>query len=399
MTVSCLDNCRIFTGNDIINDHFVVIHDGIIENIAHSSERMPHEAETIDLGGALLSPGLIDIQVNGGGGILFNASPTVEAIQKIGATHRRFGTTGFLPTLISDDLDVVAQAIAAVDSAIEEGVPGVLGIHLEGPFLSTDRKGVHDPQKFCRLESSHIELLSSLQNGKTILTLAPEKVEPELIAELAERGVTVFIGHSNATYIETCQAIEGGAVGFTHLFNAMSQMTGREPGVVGAALESQETWCGVIVDGRHVSPVTLRVAFKCKPLDRFVLVTDAMPTVGTNGGAFLLQERKIRVENEVCVSQEGTLAGSNLDMEKAVRNAVEMLNLDVGSALRLATANPALLLGMEANIGRIAPGFRADLVSFNDQMEVTSTWIGGERIASDTPRSGFLRNAVGMNTN
>lgn len=387
MTSTRLDNCRIFTGDDIVANLCVIIRDGVIEDVIPSGGGLHDDAARIDLGGALLAPGLIDIQVNGGGGYLFNESPDVETIRQIGAAHRRFGTTGFLPTLISDDLDVVAQAIAAVDAAIEAGAPGVLGIHIEGPFLSTDRKGVHDSRKFRMLEAEHIPLLSSLKNGKTILTLAPERASPEFIAELTERGVIVFIGHSNANFSETSQAIECGAVGFTHLFNAMSQMTGREPGVVGAALEDQTTWCGLIVDGRHVSPVTLRTALKCKPLEKFILVTDAMPTVGSDDGAFLLQERIIKVDNGVCVSDDGTLAGSNLDMAKAVRNAMSMLRLDASAALTLATRNPAALLGMEARLGRIAPGFRADLVAFDDEMEVTATWIGGEHAEVHAPRN------------
>lgn len=392
MKVSCLDNCRIFTGDAIIDGYRLVINDEKIADIPPADAPIPANATLVNLNGALVAPGLIDIQVNGGGGCLFNESPTVETIRQIGAAHSRFGTTGFLPTLISDELDIVEQAIAAVDAAISEDTPGVLGIHLEGPFLNIDRKGVHDDRKFRQLEHKHIDLLSSLENGKTILTLAPENAAPDLIAELTARGVIVFVGHSNASYLETRKAIDSGAIGFTHLFNAMSQMTGREPGVVGAALEDQKSWCGIIVDGRHVSPVTLRVAMKSKPIEKFVLVTDAMPTVGSDEATFLLQNRKVKVENGVCVSQDGTLAGSNLDMAKAVRNTMELLGLDLPSALSLASCNPAQLLGMDEMIGRVSPGFRADLVSFNDQMEVTSTWIGGRCVAADTAISSINEN-------
>jgi N-acetylglucosamine-6-phosphate deacetylase len=351
-----------------------------------------------DLGGQLLLPGFIDLQVNGGGGVLFNDAPTPEAIAEIGRTHRRFGTTGFLPTLISDDLEIVGQAIAAARSAIKAGVPGALGVHIEGPFISARRKGVHDASKFRELEADLVPLLASLGVGRTLVTLAPEKARPELISALVEAGVVVSAGHTNAAYATVRTALEHGLKSFTHLFNAMSPLTSREPGVVGAALEDPASWCGIIVDGRHVDPVVLKLAMRCKPLDRFVLVTDAMPSVGMAHKAFTIQGRPIMVEDGVCVDEHGTLAGSDLDMASAVRNAMDLLGLDLATAVAMASRNPAELMGLGGELGRIAPGYRADLVLATERLEVLETWIGGEESAasvSDAPASRAVQAAHG----
>jgi len=336
----------------------------------------------VDLEGGYLLPGFIDTQVNGGGGALFNDSPTVEAIAAIGAAHRAYGTTGFLPTLISDDLATVAKAIAAVDAAIEAGVPGVLGIHIEGPFLSEERKGVHDASKFRTLDDASIELLTSARRGRTLVTLAPETTTPQMIARLAAAGVTVAAGHTNATYDVLTQALTAGVTGFTHLFNAMSPLTSREPGAVGAALESQDTWCGIIADGRHIHPAVLRIAFAAKRRDRFMLVTDAMPSVGMSDKRFTIQGRPIRVVDGVCVDENGTLAGSDLDMAGAVANAVRLAGLPLEEAARMAATHPAHFLGLGSDHGRIAVGARADFVLLDAALTARRTWIGGIDIAS-----------------
>ncbi|HWW32162.1 MAG TPA: N-acetylglucosamine-6-phosphate deacetylase, partial [Steroidobacteraceae bacterium] len=241
-------------GDGLTEGRAVLIDDGRISDIVAASDRRARRAQRHDLEGALLLPGFLDAQVNGGGGVLFNDSPSVETIRAIGSAHRRFGTTGFLPTLISDDLEVVARAIAAVRSAIDSGVPGVLGIHIEGPFLNVERKGVHDPAKLRELDMSAVGLLTSLRAGKTLVTLAPEMTTPEIIQGLVAAGVVVSAGHTNATYAQIATALRHGLTGFTHLFNAMSQLTGREPGTVGAALDDAASWCGIIVDGLHTSP-------------------------------------------------------------------------------------------------------------------------------------------------
>src|SRR3979411_2421323 len=236
-----LVNGRVLRENRLVEGRCVLLADGRILDIVAPSERRVRRAERRDLGGQLLLPGFIDSQVNGGGGVLFNDAPSVESIRAIGRAHRRFGTTGFLPTLISTDLDIMARAIAAVRSAIEAGVPGVLGIHIEGPFLNVARKGVHDPAKLRELDPSALELLTSLRGGRTLVTLAPEMTTPQMIEKLVAAGVVVAAGHTNATYAEIGTALRHGLTGFTHLFNAMSPLTGREPGTVGGAAANPAT--------------------------------------------------------------------------------------------------------------------------------------------------------------
>lgn len=376
MTVA-LTNGRVLRDADFAEGQAVLIEGDRIAAIVPETDARAAAARRVDLEGGLLLPGFIDVQVNGGGGLLFNDAREVEAIRRIGAAHRQFGTTGFLPTLISDDLKVVEQAMRAVDAAIEAGVPGVLGIHIEGPFLSVARKGVHDSSWFRELDESGIRLLTSLRRGKTLVTLAPEMTTPGFIDKLSAAGVIVCAGHTDATYEETREALKHGLQGFTHLFNAMSQLTSRRPGAVGAALEDEESWCGIIVDGQHVDPVVLRIALRCKRHDRFVLVTDAMPSVGTSRKRFTLQGRSISVDGAACVDEEGILAGSDMDMAGAVRNAMAMLRLTLPEAARMASSHPAAFLGLEGEVGRIAPGLRANLVLADDQMSVRETWIDG----------------------
>jgi N-acetylglucosamine-6-phosphate deacetylase len=376
MTAKVFTNARVLLDQGFETGLAVLIEDGRIAAVAPPDE-MPAAAERIDLDGARLVPGFIDVQVNGGGGVLFNDAPTVETIATIGRTHRRFGTTGFLPTLISDDLSVVREGIRAVDAAIDAGVPGVLGVHIEGPFLNTRRKGIHDSSKIRELDEAGLETITGLKKGRTLVTLAPERTTPAMVSRLAAAGVIVSAGHTDGSYEEIRAALDAGVTGFTHLFNAMSALTGREPGAVGAALEDQSSYCGLIVDGRHVAPATMRVALRCKPIDRFMLVTDAMPSVGTGEQSFMLQGQPIRVEDGVCVNADGTLAGSDLDMACAIRNAVAMLEVDVETALRMASGHPAAFLGLDDRLGRIAPGMTASLLALDDELAVVRTWIDG----------------------
>lgn len=372
-----LVNGRLLGESEIEEGRAVLLEGSRIADVVAVDDPRVRAATRRDLGGRLLLPGFLDTQVNGGAGVLFNAEPTVDAIREIGRAHRRFGTTGFLPTLISDDLHVVARALDAVAAAIAAGVPGVLGIHIEGPFLNVVRKGVHDSGKLRGLDEGAIGLLTSLRGGKTLVTLAPEMTTPDIIAQLAAAGVVVSAGHTNATFSEIRVALQHGLTGFTHLFNAMSQLTGREPGVVGAALDDQDSWCGIIVDGRHVDPTVLRIALRCKRHDRFMLITDAMPSVGAPQKSFTLQGRTISVLDGVLVDADGTLAGSNIDMATSVRNAVELLGLDLPVAARMASRYPAEFLGLGHELGRIAPGYRANLVLVDDRLEVLETWIDG----------------------
>lgn len=374
-----LINGRIVAQGRTLTAHAVVIEDGWIADIVGDGDARLKGLTIHDLKGAQLLPGFIDTQVNGGGGVLFNDDPSVETIRRIGTAHRKFGTTGFLPTLISDDLAKVKRALEAVAAAVKEGVRGVLGIHIEGPFLSPARKGVHDAAKFRILDEEGFALLTSLKTAKTLVTLAPEMTTPEMIARLTGAGVIVAAGHTNASYDTMREALARGVTGFTHLFNAMSQLTGREPGVVGAALSDARSYCGIIVDGRHVHPDVLKLALKCKPHDRFMLVTDAWSNVGTNLTTFQLQGATITVEDGVCVDENGTLAGSAMDMSRAVRNAMEMLGLDLHGAITMASRAPASFLGLADRYGEIAKGMRANFAAADDALNVRETWIDGVR--------------------
>ncbi len=373
-----LMNGRVLRGTSLVSGQCVLIGEGRIQDILPAEDDRCRGLERVDLGGALLLPGFIDVQVNGGGGVLFNDEPSVQAIRQIGRAHRRFGTTGFLPTLISTDLEVVSQAIEATRAALAARVPGVLGIHIEGPFLSMERKGVHDPAKLRELDDSALGLLTSLGSGRTVVTLAPEVTTPQIIRRLANAGVIVSAGHTNATYAEVTEALRNGLRGFTHLFNAMSQLTSREPGAVGAALEDRASWCGIIVDGEHIAPPVLRLALRCKPHERFMLVTDAMPPLGTDIRSFALQGRRITVNGLVCYDEEGRLAGSNTDLATCVRNVIEMLGLPLHEAVHMASLYPAEFLGLAHELGRIEPGYRANLVLADERINVLKTWIDGQ---------------------
>jgi len=374
---TALVNGRVLIDSELVENRCVLIEGDRIAAVVEPGDSRCASARQHDLGGKLLLPGFIDLQVNGGGGVLFNDAPSVESIRAIGAAHRRFGTAGFLPTLISADLDVVAKAIEAVQAALAAKVPGVLGIHIEGPFLNVERKGIHDPEKFRELDPSAVRLLTSLRGGRTLVTLAPEMTTPAMIRMLVDAGVVVSAGHTNATYEQIRSALNEGLTGFTHLFNAMSQLTGRAPGVVGAALDDPDSWCGIIADGEHTDPVVLRISMRCKRHDRFMLVTDAMPGVGTNNKSFVIGSRKITVSGNLCLDDEGVLAGSNIDMASCVRNAVSMLGLPLPEAVRMASLYPAQFLGIGHDVGRIAPGFKANFVVADDQVQVSETWIDG----------------------
>ena len=374
MHTQVFQNGFVLTERGFERDVSVVVEDGHIVAVLPGAAPA---GERIDLHGGYLVPGFIDLQVNGGGGVLFNNDTSVEAIAAIGHAHRQFGTTAFLPTLISDDAAVMQRAITATREAIHAGVPSVLGIHLEGPYLAPARKGTHDDAKFRVPDADEIAMATALDNGKTLLTLAPEAVPADTIRAMVERGATVVAGHTAGTYEEIRAGIDAGIRGFTHLYNAMSPLQGREPGAVGAALEADDCWCGVIVDGVHVHPASLRVALLAKPRGKVFLVTDAMPMVGSDDPAFDLYGETITAIDGVVRNAAGALAGSALDMATAVRNCVQLLGLPLDEACRMAAQYPAELLGIAATHGRIAPGYRADLVLLDAGIRVQRSWIGG----------------------
>ncbi len=374
-----LRNARMLAGDEFRDDLALVIEDGRISAVLpDAAPALGQAGEQMDLGGGWLLPGFIDVQVNGGGGALFNNTPDVDTLRVIASAHRRFGTTALLPTLISDDVQVMRRAIAATRQAIAMKVPGVIGIHLEGPYIAPARKGTHDASRFRVPDAEEIALVASLDNGATLLTLAPERVPLESIRALVERGVIVAAGHTAATYEEARAGLDAGIRGFTHLYNAMSPLQGREPGAVGAALEDRESWVGVIVDGVHVHPGSLRVALAAKPIGRVLLVTDAMPPVGADDPSYELYGETITAVDGVVRNAAGSLAGSALDMATAVRNTVRLLGQPLAEAARMASTYPARFLNVDDRLGHIAEGFQADLVLLDDALQVRGTWIAGQ---------------------
>ncbi len=325
-------------------------------------EELPAGIEQKDLGDGYLAPGYVDLQVNGGGGVLLNDEPTVAGLQTVAEAHRQFGTTSFLPTLITDGYDVMQRMADAIREARSRSLPGIIGVHFEGPYLNRDRKGVHDETRIRRFEEKFLDLLKDGDLGAVLITLAPEKVSGDYIRALCEAGAIVSAGHTTASLEQTRAAMQAGLTGFTHLYNAMPPMLSRDPGVVGAALSEPEGYCGIIADGFHVDPAVLKATIAAKTTDRIMLVTDAMPVVGSEQDSFTLYGNRITTKNGRCTTADGTLAGSALSMEQAVLNSLRMLDQPLEKAIKMASETPARFLELENDIGRIAPGCRADFV-------------------------------------
>jgi N-acetylglucosamine-6-phosphate deacetylase len=354
--------------------------DHLISDIVPVQTLSP-EIPALDLGGQILAPGFIDVQVNGGGGILFNEHPAPDAVRIIASAHRQFGTTGLLPTPISDDLETMAAAADAVRQLAPDPREGILGIHFEGPYLNPERKGVHDSAKIRAMEKQGLEFYCTKGLGTVIVTVAPETLPANTIRHLSDAGVVVSAGHTAATFEDITGALQEGLRGFTHLYNAMSPLQSRAPGVVGAALASKHSWCSIIVDGHHVHKGALEIALRAKPRGKMILITDAMPCVGTSGKGFQLQSQSITVKDGRCLTKDGTLAGAALDMMTAVKNMVDMGLCDLPEALRMASLYPSEYLGLEQKYGRIRTGYQADLVAFDTAFRVRQTWIAGSHAA------------------
>ena len=379
-----LTGARIFTGETWLDDFVVVVEGGRIADVL-PAEVLPEGVVAHALDGGILAPGFIDSQVNGGGGVMFNDDPSREGLEAILAAHRRHGTTGLLATLISDSDEVMAAAAAAVCKALNDGMPGLLGIHFEGPYLNVDRRGAHDRGKIRPFDNDSVQRLTAVGAGTTLVTLAPEMIPRQGLRALVDAGLIVAAGHSMASYDDIRQALVAGLRGFTHLFNAMLPLQSREPGVVGAALEDAESWCGLIVDGHHVHPASMRLALAAKPTGKVMLTTDAMAAVGSSESSFEIAGEAIAVIDGACRMRDGTLAGSNLDMSAALRNAVAMLQVPLGEALRMASLYPAQYLKLDGNRGRISPGQMADMVWLDDELAVRETWIAGQDSGGDAP--------------
>jgi N-acetylglucosamine-6-phosphate deacetylase len=379
--MQAITGARIFTGDAMRDGHALLIEAGRVVAVVPESA-VPASARRVELAGGLLAPGFIDLQVNGGGGVLLSATPTIEAIATIARAHRRHGTTGLLPTLISGPPAVTAAAILAIQATT---TPGILGLHVEGPHFNPSRRGVHDPAMIRPITPADLDLLTSLPRsvGRTLVTLAPEMAPAGAIRHLAKRGVIVSAGHTDATFADIARALDEGLTSFTHLFNAMSQPTVREPGAVGAALDHGASFAGLIADGHHVHPANLRLALAAKGADRLCLVTDAMPPTGTAMASFELDGRRIHRQGGRLTAADGTLAGADIDMASSVKKAVELLRIPLESALRMASLTPAACLGLDHEHGRLAPGWRADMVHLDEALEVRECWIAGRTMAED----------------
>jgi N-acetylglucosamine-6-phosphate deacetylase len=367
---------RVFDGHRWHADAAVLIRDGRIAGIGAWGEVPADWPQTRLPPGAVLAPGFIDLQVNGGGGVLVNDQPTADGMRAIARAHRRFGTTACLPTLITDTRERMRTAIASARSVA--GRDGILGLHLEGPFISPKRPGIHRPDRIAQPRADDLEELGELAGvGRSLVTLAPECVPAGFVRTLAAAGVRISIGHSEASAAIVMQAVADGATGVTHLFNAMPPLSARDPGIVGTALAENRLTAGLIVDGIHVDPVSVRAAFTAKGARRIALVTDAMPTVGTSLDRFELMGRTIKLSDGRLTSEEGTLAGAHLDMASAVRNVVWLAKLPLEDALRAASPTPARFLGLDHERGVLIPGARADLVALDRELTVVATWIDG----------------------
>ncbi len=368
---------RVFDGHRWHDGAAVLIEDGRIRGIAPSEEVPDGWPQRRMDEGALLAPGFIDLQVNGGGGVLLNDDPSPDAMRAIAGAHRRFGVTACLPTLITDSRQRMQAAIAAARTA--SGGGGVLGVHLEGPFISPARPGIHRPDHIAVPHLSDLDWLCDLAGaGRSMVTLAPERVPDGFVKRLVAAGVRVSAGHSEAPADTMMRAVSDGLTGVTHLFNAMPPFAGRAPGVVGAALAEPRLIAGIIVDGIHVDPLSVRAAFAAKGAGGMMLVSDAMPTVGADIAEFQLMGRAVTLCDGRLTGDDGTLAGAHLDMATAVRNAVNQAKLPLDDALRAASLTPSAFLGMEWERGALINGARADMVALTAGLEVIGTWVGGD---------------------
>ncbi|TGV24236.1 N-acetylglucosamine-6-phosphate deacetylase [Mesorhizobium sp. M4B.F.Ca.ET.143.01.1.1] len=376
-----LTGARIFDGADWHDNAALVVSGGLVEAILPAGA-IPAGVDRIETDG-LLAPGFVDLQVNGGGGVMLNDHPDVASIETICRAHASFGTTALLPTLITDTPAITAAAVAAGAAAARQKVPGFLGLHLEGPHLSVARKGAHDPALIRPMTDADQAALIAARKELPVLltTIAPESVEPARVAALAKAGLIVSLGHSDTGYATASAFAAAGATVVTHLFNAMSQIGNREPGLAGAAIDTGGLSAGIIADGIHVDPATMAIALRAKKgPGKIVLVTDAMATIGTDMTSFTLNGRTIYRKDGSLRLADGTLAGADLDMISAVRFMHRVVGLELGEALRMASLYPAEAIGQAHRLGRFANGTAADIVALSEDLDVKSVWIGGKKV-------------------
>lgn len=384
---------RLFDGESWHDDAALLTEGDTVAGIV-SAHAVPASATTIDLAGGMLVPGFVDLQVNGGGGVMLNDRRDVETIRTICRAHAAFGTTALLATLITDTPAITAEAVEAGAAAARQDVAGFLGLHLEGPHLSIARKGAHDPTLIRPMSEDDLsKLIAARQRVPVLLaTVATESVTADQVRRLAEAGIIVSLGHTDTSLAAARACVDAGATVATHLFNAMSQVGNREPGLVGTVLDDGRLWAGLIADGIHVDPVAIGIAMRAKqgPAKIF-LVTDAMATFGTDMKSFTLNGRTIRRQNGRLTLEDGTLAGADLDMISAVRFMHQVIGIDLAEALRMASLYPAQAARVDRRHGRLRPGARADFVHLSQGLSVNRVWIGGSQVSGEDAKSGPSR--------
>ncbi|UTT84208.1 N-acetylglucosamine-6-phosphate deacetylase [Vibrio pelagius] len=371
-----LSNCKIYTGSDVLTDHAVVIENGLIKQVCPVAE-LPNGIEVRDLEGANLSPGFIDLQLNGCGGVMLNDEITADTMQIMHRANLKSGCTSFLPTLITSSDEDMRAVITAAREYHNQYQNQSLGLHLEGPYLNVAKKGIHSVDHIRKSDNDMIDLICENSDLVAKVTLAPELNDPGHIERLHKAGVVVSIGHTNATYAEARKGFESGITFATHLFNAMTPMVGREPGVVGAIYDTPEVYAGIIADGFHVDYANIRIAHKIKG-EKLVLVTDATAPAGADMEYFIFVGKKVYYRDGKCVDENGTLGGSALTMIEAVQNTVEHAGIALDEALRMATLYPATAMGVESKLGRIKKGMVANLAVFDRDFNVKATVVNGQ---------------------
>jgi N-acetylglucosamine-6-phosphate deacetylase len=379
--VLALSAKRIFDGEAWHEDAVLIIRGDTVQAVV-SGVKVPAGAEIIEAGD-MLAPGFVDLQVNGGGGVMLNDHPDVEGIETICRAHAPFGTTALLPTLITDTPEVTAAVIAAGIEASRRKVPGFAGLHLEGPHLSVARKGAHDPKLIRPMtDADQAALIAARKELPALLTtVAPESVTPQQVSALTRAGIVVSLGHTDSTYATARAYAKAGATKVTHLFNAMSQIGNREPGMVGAALDTPTLYAGLIADGIHVDPASVGIAVRAKRgPGKIMLVTDAMATIGADMTSFTLNGRTIYRKDGRLTLADGTLAGADLDMISAVRFMHREIGVDLEEAMRMASLYPAQAIGQVGRLGSFVKGAAANVVALSKRLDVSGVWIEGKRV-------------------
>lgn len=376
-----LTQSRIYTGHEILDDHALVVANGLIDCVCPVAE-LPPRIEQRSLNDAILSPGFIDVQINGCGGVQFNDTAeavSVETLEIMQKANEKSGCTNFLPTLITTNDELMKQGIRVMHEYLNKHQHQALGLHLEGPWLNQLKKGTHNPDFVRKPDTDLVDLLCDNADVITKVTLAPEMVPADVIAKLANADIVVSAGHSNATLKEAKAGFRAGITFATHLFNAMPYITGREPGLAGAILDEADIYCGIIADGLHVDYANIRNAKRLKG-DKLCLVTDATAPAGANIEQFIFAGKTIYYRNGLCVDENGILSGSSLTMIEGIRNLVVHCGIALDEVLRMATLYPARAIGVDKHLGSIAPGKIANLTAFTHDFKIIKTIVNGNEV-------------------